>query len=137
MLVMVVITAAQVFARYVMKAPLAWSSELDLYILLWLVFLGSSIVYKKKAHLSIEGLMLRMKGPLRRAMLLLANLTSAGFFLLLAVYGAQATSEAAVAHSPVTGISSAVGYAAVPLSAFLMLLHLIAHVAVGGKAEGR
>lgn len=54
MLVLVVVTIAQVVARFVIGQPLIWSDELARFILIWMVFIGAAIVSYDDKHLSVE-----------------------------------------------------------------------------------
>lgn len=54
MLVLVVVTIAQVIARFVFSQPLIWSDELARFILIWMVFIGAAIVSYDDKHLSVE-----------------------------------------------------------------------------------
>jgi TRAP-type C4-dicarboxylate transport system permease small subunit len=56
--VMVVALAAivfvQVFNRFVLKAPLAWSEDLAMLLFQWVAFLGAAIGVKRMRHFGIE-----------------------------------------------------------------------------------
>jgi len=53
-LAIVVLTLAQVFARYVLDSPLLWSEELARLLLVWVVFLGSAVVCWDGRHLNVD-----------------------------------------------------------------------------------
>jgi TRAP-type C4-dicarboxylate transport system permease small subunit len=44
----------QVFLRYVFNNPFTWAEELGALLLIYLSFLTGDIVYKKRAHISID-----------------------------------------------------------------------------------
>src|SRR3989304_2062806 len=44
----------QVFNRYVLKAPLAWSEDLAMLLFQWVTFLGAAIGVKRIRHFGIE-----------------------------------------------------------------------------------
>jgi TRAP-type C4-dicarboxylate transport system permease small subunit len=46
--------ALQVFLRYVFNNPFTWAEELGALLLIYLSFLTGDIVYKKRAHISID-----------------------------------------------------------------------------------
>ena len=52
--VLIVLITAQVFLRYLFNSPLTWAEELAALLLIYISFLTGDIVYKKKAHISID-----------------------------------------------------------------------------------
>ena len=50
----VTIIATQIFVRFVIGKPLSWAEELASLSLIYLTFLTADIVYKEKAHISID-----------------------------------------------------------------------------------
>ncbi len=49
---MVIITGAQIICRTWFTA-LSWSDEVTRYLLIWSTFLGSTVVYRHKGHISV------------------------------------------------------------------------------------
>jgi TRAP-type transport system small permease protein len=52
--VLIAIISAQVFLRYVFNSPFTWAEELGALLLIYLSFVTGDVVYKKKAHISID-----------------------------------------------------------------------------------
>ena len=48
-----VIVFLQVFNRFVLKAPLAWSEDLAMLLFQWVAFLGAAIGVKRMRHFGI------------------------------------------------------------------------------------
>ncbi len=48
------IIALQIFVRYLLGKPFPWAEELASLLLIYLTFLTADIVYKQKAHISID-----------------------------------------------------------------------------------
>jgi tripartite ATP-independent transporter DctM subunit len=67
-LVEVVILAAGVFTRYVMRQPLSWTDELATILLLWLAMLGAVVAYRRSEHIRLS-VVLRRCSAARRALL--------------------------------------------------------------------
>ena len=92
--IMVVLTFAEVFSRYVAGKPLVIADEYGAYMLVTLSFLGAAYAWKEKSHVRITFLVSRL--PLRAAIhLRLATLIVSFIFLALlthASYGFMATS---------------------------------------------
>lgn len=76
----VAIIAAQIFMRFVFGKPLSWAEELASLSLIYLSFLTADIVYKEKAHISIDFLV-KFFSPKLRAATALAVYTLIGIFL--------------------------------------------------------
>jgi TRAP-type C4-dicarboxylate transport system permease small subunit len=49
-----VIVFLQVFNRFVLKAPLAWSEDLAMLLFQWVAFLGAAVGVKRTRHFGIE-----------------------------------------------------------------------------------
>ena len=49
-----VIVFVQVFNRFVLKTPLAWSEDLAMLLFQWVVFLGAALGVKRMRHFGIE-----------------------------------------------------------------------------------
>ena len=53
-ILLVVIVFFQVFFRYVLNSPLAWSEELARFTFVWLVFISSAVVARDDSHMSMN-----------------------------------------------------------------------------------
>lgn len=51
---MSIITLVAVFFRYALSSPIIWSEEVARYLMVWGIFIGISIVTRKKAQLGID-----------------------------------------------------------------------------------
>lgn len=51
---LVVIVFFQVFFRYALNNPLAWSEELARFTFVWLVFISSAVVVRDDSHMSMD-----------------------------------------------------------------------------------
>ena len=65
---MTLLVAAQVLLRYVFNHSIFWSEELSRFLLVWLTFLGASVVYYRGAHACVDFLYTRFGPQSRRAM---------------------------------------------------------------------
>jgi TRAP-type C4-dicarboxylate transport system permease small subunit len=55
----------QVFTRFVLKDPSAWTEELARFLLIWVGLLGASYAAGKKMHLAIDVVIARLKSRTR------------------------------------------------------------------------
>jgi TRAP-type C4-dicarboxylate transport system permease small subunit len=60
-----VIVFLQVFNRFVLKAPLAWSEDLAMLLFQWVAFLGAAVGVKRVRHFGIELVVKRMSAKTR------------------------------------------------------------------------
>jgi TRAP-type C4-dicarboxylate transport system permease small subunit len=54
MVALVVVVFIQVFNRFVLQAPLAWSEDLAMLLFQWVVFVGAALGVKRMRHFGIE-----------------------------------------------------------------------------------
>ncbi len=66
-----VVVFLQVFNRFVLKAPLAWSEDLAMLLFQWVAFLGAAVGVKRIRHFGIELVVKRMSARARRGIELL------------------------------------------------------------------
>lgn len=71
---MSLITLAGVFFRYVVKSPIIWAEELSRYLMIWGVFIGISIVTRKKAQLGVDIFVSMAPPKIKKALALLSHL---------------------------------------------------------------
>lgn len=79
---MTVVVLMQVFARYVLNNPLAWTEELAIFAMIWMTFLVTPIAYRTGGNVAIEIIRDLFKGRGQAAIQLVLNLL---VVLLLAV----------------------------------------------------
>lgn len=61
LVIMTIIVLVNVFFRYVLSSGIPWAEEVSKYIMIWMVMLGSSVVFYKEAHISIDILIEKLK----------------------------------------------------------------------------
>ena len=121
--VMVVSMGLQVLYRYVLSFPLAWTEEVARLAMVWLTFVGASMVLGKKGHIIID-IFVRMLPPrIRLAIALLFDLSIAAF-LLMVVFQGWALVEMSRGVETTSGLPVGWFYLALPSSAVLMLVRI-------------
>ena len=58
----VVLVSLQIFLRFIFNAPLTWTEEVDRYLFVWSVYLGSALAVAKKAHIRVT-ILIDLGGP--------------------------------------------------------------------------
>ena len=122
--------AAQVLARYVFRAPIAWSEELARFALIWLAFIAASLVMAEGRHITVD-VVSGWLGP--RAKLLLDCLTSSLVVLtclMLLIGGLRFVWRVGLVGSPALGIPMSWWYGAASTGLLLMALHSLLNLIV-------
>lgn len=52
--IMCTFTVAQIFFRYILNSALTWPEELNVFLMAWITFVGSSIAIKENEHIGIS-----------------------------------------------------------------------------------
>ena len=122
--------AAQVLARYVFRAPIAWSEEVARFALIWLAFIAASFVMGEGRHITVDVLSCRLG---RRGKLLLECLSSSlvvASCVLLLIGGLRFVWRVGVVGSPAVGIPMSWWYGAASVGLCLMALHSLLNTIV-------
>ena len=122
---MVLIVSAGVFWRYGLNSALSWSEELVRYLLVWISFLGATMATCQGAHIGISILTDRLPERLQRAVALFVNLIVLVFLGVVLYQGVKILPVMAVRVAPTLGVRMGVFYLVLPISAAVMILHVI------------
>lgn len=137
---MVLLLCATVFGvvmRYVVNNPLTWLEEVQMTLIIWLVFFGGSAAFRLHAHVSIEILVDSFPAWMKKAVDVFIFIVVTAVLLFIAYRGHEYIARLASGRrvSNVLRIPYALTYAAVPVGAVLMLLNFWASEL--GKYLGR
>lgn len=127
--VMLVVAWMHVIRRYVFNNALTWSEEFLRFTIVWFAMLSASILHKRNGHLGItifrDKLMPKwLQKVLQRFTIYLATVT----VCIVTVAGVMLVKETWGQITPALGISTALPYAAIPVSFFLMIIYGIMHI---------
>lgn len=123
------IMGLQVFYRYVLNSSLLWSEELSIYLLVWVVFLGSAWVMRSWSHIGVPTLINACPPPVRAGLLIFSRLVTAVFIVLVIYYGTKVALSRIHAVSPSMGFSTRWIKIALPVSGGAMILFVLALLA--------
>jgi TRAP-type C4-dicarboxylate transport system permease small subunit len=116
----------QVFTRYVMGSPSAYTDELSRYLLIWVGLVGAAYAAGKRMHLAIDILPSKLRGRAREALLLVIE---AAVFLFAAVVmvfgGARLVALQLMLEQTSAALRVPLGYVylALPVSGLLMMFY--------------
>jgi TRAP-type C4-dicarboxylate transport system permease small subunit len=120
MILMSVIYFMQVIFRYVLKLPLAWTGEISVLAMLWLAFVGPTVLVKSNGFISVT--LLKLKGRGKKVVSIVLDAVVLIILGLLTYYSLLLAIKFKGDILPATGLPRAVVYLALFFGALLMLL---------------
>ena len=121
---MALMVFANVALRFLTDHSILWVEEVSRYLMIWLTFLGSSVVLRYGAHIGIDTLQERLPAaaPAIRAVIFALLLVFFGAMVWLGMRYALLTWDQT---TPVLQIPIGAVYLAMPLGFALMIVHLL------------
>jgi TRAP-type C4-dicarboxylate transport system permease small subunit len=119
----VAINFANVVGRYVFFKPIIWAEEVLVFIMIWCVMLGATLVTWENQHLKMDVVYHLTPPPVRRWLNLLSTLAflGAGVFVLVQSARVVALVASTGQRSVVADIPMTIPYGALPVSFALMV----------------
>ena len=115
----------QVFNRFVLKAPLAWTEELAMLLFQWVVFLGAAVGVKRMSHFGIDLLVEKLPQKARRRVEIIIPFSIGVIALTLIIEGIKLLKLTQFQGYTTMPFSHAWATAAMPVSGVLMILYVI------------
>jgi TRAP-type C4-dicarboxylate transport system permease small subunit len=112
-----------VFWRFILRQPLSWTEEVVLICMVWLCFLGASVVTKHNEHILIDFFIALAPQRVAHAMKIFCLVVVTGVLVVLLWQGILLLQVTQDVTTIALGIPTMYMYAAIPVSAFLMLIH--------------
>jgi C4-dicarboxylate transporter DctQ subunit len=115
---------ANVLLRYWFLSPISWAEELTLYIMVWIVFVGSSVAIRTRGHIAIDLLPMALSLSGRRRLAMLVGLVTLVFLVVFFYYSGQHTLRVRSIDqvTPVMQAPMWLAYLAMPAGSALMIL---------------
>ena len=133
---MVLLTCWQVFTRYILKNPSAWSEELVSYLFAWMALLGASVVTGERGHMNIPVVVERMGENAQKFFNVFAEVIALLFSAIILTYGGiKITSLAMGQLTSSLGVPIGVFYIVLPLCGILNMIYAILNIADILKAK--
>ena len=124
LVVIILITVAGVFMRYVVGEPLKWTEEVSKALVVWFTFLGASTLMRSDEHVSIDVLVCRLPPRLRYATRLFRMIVMTTVLVFLAVWGTKLLFIAWHKITPILHVRYTFIDLIVPATSAAMLVHL-------------
>jgi TRAP-type C4-dicarboxylate transport system permease small subunit len=125
LLAMTAIIVIQVIARYVVGSSLSWTEETSRFFFIWVVLLGTAIGVHDGSHVAVEFVLNRLPKPVNRFLKMSYTLCLCTLTGIMVWAGVKLARAVAVQLSPATRVPMSYVYAAVPVCAAIMLIHLL------------
>jgi TRAP-type C4-dicarboxylate transport system permease small subunit len=135
MAVVATVVIAEVVLRYAAGRSLIVTEELSRYGMIWVALLGSVLVMRDDGHVAAGGVGWLGPGG-RRLARAVADLLSLAFLLVLAVAGIQTLPGQLDQQTLTLGVSIFWFYLAIPVSALLMALVVVARLLGSDQVPG-
>jgi TRAP-type C4-dicarboxylate transport system permease small subunit len=125
MVALAVTVFIQVFTRFVLKTPLAWSEDLAMLLYQWVVFVGAALGVKRMRHFGIELVVRQFPERVRRAVELLTPLVMAIVAVVMIIQGWTILSFNRNRIYSTMDLSYTWAFLPIPLSGVLIIVYLI------------
>ena len=136
---MTVLVLIQVFSRYILNSPVAFTEELVRYSLIWTGFIGAAYAFSTREHMSLTLIRDKFTGKAHTALLVVID----GLILLMAIFvftigGFKLAVSASREFSALLGIPRSLVYSIAPISGVFIVLAQIINIyedVTGEKVE--
>jgi TRAP-type C4-dicarboxylate transport system permease small subunit len=120
-----VVVFLQVFNRFVLKTPLAWSEELAMLLFQWVSFLGAAIGVKRMRHFGIELVVKKMPEKVRHKIELFIPFLMGIVAFIMITEGIKLIHFNRYRFYSTMNLSYVWPYLAIPVSGCLIIFYLI------------
>ncbi|HEX9852362.1 MAG TPA: TRAP transporter small permease [Woeseiaceae bacterium] len=140
LLIMTLIIAWQVFARYVLNASPAWAEQVALLLMIWYVMFAAAAGVREGFHIRIAVVEDAMPLRVRRLIRLLGHAVVGLFGVAMAIWGTELTIATWGHVIPTLGLPRGVAYIPFPIAGVLILAFSVEHmlaIARGSEVSGQ
>lgn len=119
---------ADVVMRYFFSRPMIWVTEVTEYSLLWITFLGTSWVLKRKAHVIMDLAIGKLEPRARNIIAIFTSLVGMAVCLLVTWYGVKVTVDAIdrnLLMSTILSPPAYILYIIIPIGSFLLAIQFL------------
>lgn len=121
---MIVVITAQIIFRVFFTA-LSWSEELSRYLLVWSSFIGTTVAFKKGAHIAVTFVVDFLPHNIRKLVQTLSCILMAIFFGVTIWYSIFLFNMQIFQVSPAMGIKMRYVYMIIPICFSVLCIHLL------------
>lgn len=131
----VLITLAAVWQRYVADNPLSWVEQVSNMLFIWIVFIGSAVLYRQNLHIGVDAFLMSLSEKNRAIWKWVIEGCNLTFIVILFVYSLKLTIDVSGNTAGALDISPAYYYASAPVSCAMMMLYFLEKIVDPYKRE--
>ncbi|ETX12687.1 hypothetical protein MUS1_01840 [Marinomonas ushuaiensis DSM 15871] len=124
-LFILVLILLNVFSRFFDLYSMSWMGEIVQIFFSWMVFIGTSALWIKHDHFRVDFLNKKFTNTKFGWFLDFFILSSCLFFLIVMTWQGYSLTSKSSATTPILGIHTAISYASIPISGFIMSLFCV------------
>ncbi len=137
---MAILVIYQVFTRYVLNNPAAFTEELVRYSLIWTGFIGAAYAFFSREHMSLVLLQQKLGPKGKKVLMTFIDIVILLFAIfIITIGGTKLALSARAEYSSLLGIPRTLVYAMAPISGIFMILAQVINLyedVTGRKIEG-
>lgn len=127
--VMTLLVLYQVFTRYVLNSPAAFTEELVRYFLIWTGFIGAAYAFSTRQHMSLVLVRDKLNPSGRRVLMTAIDVLILLFALfVITIGGVKLALSAVKVYSALLGIPRSLVYSMAPLSGVFIIVAQIINI---------
>lgn len=127
--IMTLLVLYQVFTRYVLDSPAAFTEELVRYFLIWTGFIGAAYAFLTREHMCLVLLRDNLKPEKRRILMIVLDVLILIFaILVITIGGFKLAMSARQVYSALLGIPRSLVYGMAPVSGLFIIMAQIINI---------
>ena len=121
--VMTILVLYQVFTRYILNSPAAFTEELVRYFLIWTGFIGAAYAFLTRQHMSLVLILDKLTPAKRRMLMAIIDILILVFAIfVITIGGFKLAMSARKVYSALLGIPRSLVYAMAPISVIFIII---------------
>ncbi|WP_439497455.1 TRAP transporter small permease [Bosea sp. (in: a-proteobacteria)] len=131
----VLITLAAVWWRYVINSPIAWVEQVSNILFIWITFVGAAVLYRQKLHIGVDMFIEMLKGRTKEVMSWAIELANLTFITVLFIYSLKLSIDVLPNTYGALDITPAFFYFSAPVSCAMMMLYFVEKIVDPSKRK--
>jgi TRAP-type transport system small permease protein len=120
--VLLILVTFEILSRFVPLFPLGWADEVVEMAFAYLIFLGTALLWRGRAHFSVDLIPDLLKGTqASRILSVILNGLALAFFLVFAYQGGKLSLRAVTTESPILAFPKTIWYGVMPIAGLIMV----------------
>ncbi|MGE8943391.1 TRAP transporter small permease [Leptospira interrogans] len=132
---LLVVMFANVAARVILNADIAWNTEFGEFVLLWATFLGGASAARRGAHMRITEFIGAASPRMLRVIEIATRVGASGLLVLLIWYGFNISATAMEQELTVLHVPMGLQYLAMPVGSALALAFVLYEIVLLARGE--